>query len=66
MPNDFVVGPGIAQAMANDGTAPASDEIFTHGNRAETQWSESMGQNGTLYRWVKATNTTYRFPPDPA
>ena len=57
MADSFMVGPGIVAAMK-------SDEIFTHRNRPEPLWSEAMGQNGTIYRWVKATNTTYRFPAD--
>ncbi|HZO24549.1 MAG TPA: hypothetical protein VFH48_00980 [Chloroflexota bacterium] len=64
MADSFMVGPGIVAAMKSDETTPASDEIFTHRNRPEPLWSEAMGQNGTIYRWVKATNTTYRFPAD--
>ena len=60
-PRPFSVGPGIANAMREDGTNPASDEISTTGGRPESQWAEAMGENGTLYRWVRATNTTYRF-----
>jgi LysM repeat protein len=59
----FVVGPGIAQAIAEDGTTAGSDEVYVHGNRADAQWSEAMGANGTLYRWVQATNEVLRFPP---
>src|SRR5207249_1485487 len=61
MPMTFVVGPGIAQAMTDDGTTPATDEIYIHGNRTETQWSEALGRNGTMYRWVQATNGLYRY-----
>ena len=59
----FVVGPGIAQALAEDGTTAGSDEVYVHGNRTDTQWSEAMGLNGTLYRWVQATNVVLRFLP---
>ena len=38
----FIVGPGIADAMQQDGTDPASDEIPTMGGRPESQWSEAM------------------------
>jgi hypothetical protein len=65
MPEDtspFIVGPGIANAMEEDSTAPASDEIGTRGGRDESQWTDAMGKNGTLYRYVRATNTVYRFP----
>jgi hypothetical protein len=61
MPTTFVLGPGLAQAMTDDSTTPASDEIFVHGNRSEAQWSEAMASNGKIYRWVRATNATYRF-----
>jgi murein DD-endopeptidase MepM/ murein hydrolase activator NlpD len=59
---DFVVGSGIAQAMNEDGTTAGSDEVYVHGNRTNAQWSEAMGLNGTLYRWVDATNEVLRFP----
>ena len=61
MSTSFMVGPGVAQAMADDGTQPASDEIFVHGNRPQPQWSQAMGENGTMYRWVRATNRVYRY-----
>ncbi|HZO24550.1 MAG TPA: NlpC/P60 family protein [Chloroflexota bacterium] len=61
MATSFVVGPGIAQAMADDGTQPASDEIFVHGSRPQPQWSQAMGENGTTYRWLRATNRVYRY-----
>jgi hypothetical protein len=64
MPTTFVVGPGMAQAMTDDSTTPASDEIYVHGNRTDAQWSEAMGRNGTFYRWVRETNQVYRFPAD--
>jgi hypothetical protein len=66
MPTTFVVGPGIAQAMTQDGTTPASDEVYVHGNRPESEWSEAMGRNGKIYRWVPATNRTYRSSPGAA
>jgi hypothetical protein len=64
MPTPFVVGPGIAQAMTQDGTAPASDEVYVYGNRTEALWSQAVAQNGTVYRWLRSTNRVYRFPPD--
>ena len=60
---DFRVGPGIAAAMQADGTAPASDEIAIMGARPESQWVEAMGENGTIYRWVRVTNTNHRYSP---
>ena len=59
---DFEVGPGIDHAMTEDGTAPTTDEIFRPGNNGEVQWSEAIGANGTVYRWIKATNEVHRFP----
>jgi len=47
--------------MQDDGTQPASDEIFVHGNRTEAQWSEALGLDGTLYRWLQATNGVHRY-----
>ena len=59
----YVVGPGLAQAMTQDETTPASDELYVNGNRAEAQWSEAMALNGAVYRWVRATNRVHRFSP---
>jgi cell wall-associated NlpC family hydrolase len=60
MPTTFIVGPGIAAAMTQDGTTPASDEIYTYGNQTAAQWSEALGRNGVVYRWVQSTNGLYR------
>jgi cell wall-associated NlpC family hydrolase len=49
--------------MDADGTAPASDEIAVMGARTQPQWAEAMGENGTIYRWNRATNTNYRYRP---
>src|SRR5215813_48420 len=61
MPTTFVVGPGIAQAMTDDATTPASDEIYVHGNRTSTQWSEAIGRNGIIYRWIAVSNGVHRY-----
>lgn len=58
----FSVGPGIADAMLLDNTTAASDEIPTFGGRPDSQWVDAVGANGTLYRWVRETNTVLRFP----
>ena len=63
MATTFVVGEGLANAMAEDDTTPASDEIYTRGDRDEPQWSEAVGSNGRIYRWLRATNTTFRYSP---
>ena len=60
---DYSVGGGVLAAMRQDGTTPASDEVYVHGNRSDAQWSDTMGRNGTLYRWVSATGQVHRFSP---
>jgi len=59
----FTVGAGIVQAMTADGTQPASDEIYINGNSPQAEWSEAMGSNGTVYRWLRTTNTIHRYRP---
>jgi len=59
----FSVGPGIAEAMRQDHTTPATDEVFQHGIGPDVQWSEAIGENGVVYRWIKATNQVHRFRP---
>lgn len=61
--SSFTVGSGIMQAMTADGTQPASDEIYINGNSPQAEWSEAMGANGTVYRWLRTTNTIYRYRP---
>lgn len=58
----YIVGPGIADAMRVDNTTPASDEIPVFGGRQDSQWADAVASNGTLYRWVRETNTVLRFP----
>src|SRR5829696_605766 len=59
----FTVGSGIRQAMAADGTTAASDEVYHIGNGPDVQWSEAIGQNGTVYRLIKTTGRVHRFRP---
>jgi cell wall-associated NlpC family hydrolase len=59
----FVVGPGIARAMNDDNTRPATDEVFVHGNSERAQWSIAFGDNGTEYRWLPATGRVHRYRP---
>jgi len=69
MAHTHSVGPGASYAMAEDGTKPASCELYYplgRGPNDPAEFSETMGRNGTLYRYVFDTNTTHRFPPDPA
>jgi len=62
----FSIGPGIARAMSDDATAPATDEIHVHGGLQQAQWSIAFGDNGREYRWVRATNRVYRYSPSGA
>jgi hypothetical protein len=61
MSGTYQVGAGVLAAMQQDGTTPASDEVYIHGRRAEAQWSETMGANGFIYRWLPATGIIYRY-----
>src|SRR5829696_5033133 len=57
----FVVGPVIARAMTADGVKPATDETHVLGSRAAVQWSLALADDGTEYRWVRATDQVYRY-----
>jgi len=61
---NYTVGPGVLAKMTEDGTTPGSDECYYPVGVKPSQWSETMGKNGTIYRYLFATNETYRFPPD--
>lgn len=55
---EYVVGPGIRDAMHAHGDRPATDEQYT-----SSQVSEAWGMSGSHYVYLKATNTTYRYDP---
>ena len=57
---DFVVGPGVAQAMADAGDEPRSDEqfiILSEGRKI----SETFGRDA-IYYWLEADNAVRRSP----
>lgn len=63
---NYTVGPGVLAKMTEDHTEPGSDECYYPVGVKPSQWSETMAKNGTIYRYLFATNETYRFPADPA
>ena len=61
-PSTFSVGEGILVAMANQGDAPATDEMFfKHGDR--DAYSEAYGRSGVRYLYIVSLNRTFRFDP---
>ncbi|HYW86938.1 MAG TPA: hypothetical protein VFB50_04165 [Chloroflexota bacterium] len=57
---EFSVGPGVAQAIADDGGEARSDErfiILTDGDKV----SMTMATTGVYY-WYERDNTTFRTP----
>jgi len=60
--SSFSVGPGILAAMAANGDAPATDEMFfKHGER--DAYSEAYGQSGARYVYIVSLNQTFRYAP---
>jgi len=64
MAKQYTVGTGVLEAMRAHGDEPGSDECYYPVGAKESQWSETMGKSGTIYRYLFATNQTHRFPPD--
>lgn len=64
MPSSYRVGPGVLEAMRQHGDQPGSDECYYPVGAKTSQWSETMALSGAIYRYLFATNQTYRFPPD--
>lgn len=57
---DFSVGPGVAQAMADAGDEPRSDEqfvILAEGHKV----SQTFGRDAVYY-WLEEDNRTNRCP----
>ena len=57
---DYSVGPGVAQAMADAGDEPRSDEqfvILTPGSKV----SQTFGRDA-IYYWLEEDNRTQRSP----
>jgi hypothetical protein len=58
--SDFVIGPGVAQAMADAGDEPRSDEqyvILTEGQKV----SQTFGRDSIWY-WLEGDNAGRRSP----
>jgi N-acetyl-anhydromuramyl-L-alanine amidase AmpD len=61
-PDTYSVGQGIRDAMAANGDAPATDEMFTkRGDKDE--WSEAYGVSGSRYVYLPSTGRTFRYSP---
>ena len=57
---EFSVGPGVQQAMADNGDEPRSDEqfiILREGHKV----SQTFGRDATYY-WLEEDNRTNRVP----
>lgn len=57
---DFVVGPGVQQALAENGDEARSDEQFvvlTPGDKVSLTWAK-----GGQYVWYERDNTVNRCP----
>lgn len=62
--DEYAVGPGVRSAMIEDGTWPASDELYVHSG-AHTAWSQTLAADGGLYVWNASTGQTVRYRPAP-
>ena len=57
---EWVLGPGVAQAISDNGDEPRSDEIFVlfePGHKV----SQTFGRDG-IYWWYEEDNRTARLP----
>lgn len=57
----FVIGPGVQERMTADQVNPVSDELHVFGLRVDSQWSETVADDGSIYRWIRDTNTVHRY-----
>jgi hypothetical protein len=57
---DFNVGPGIAQAMADHGDEPRSDEMFVV-NVEGSKISQTYGRDN-IYTWLQEDNAVRALP----
>ena len=58
--SDYVIGPGVAQAIADAGDEPRSDEQFVileEGHKV----SQTFGRDAVYY-WLQEDNRTNRVP----
>jgi hypothetical protein len=57
---NFSVGPGVAQALADNNDEARSDEIFVIGTPGE-KISQTFGSSG-IYWWYESENSVKRAP----
>jgi len=57
---DFTIGPGVAQAMADAGDEPRSDEIYIV-NVDGAKVSQTFGRHAVYY-WLEEDNAVRRVP----
>lgn len=58
--SDFSIGPGVAQAMADNGDEPRSDEhylVLAEGHRISQTWARDA-----IYVWYEEDNAVRRSP----
>jgi hypothetical protein len=58
---DYTVLEGIRNAMAEEGDAPASDEM----DDVQGQVCFAYGESGIRYVWIAETNHIHKFRPRP-
>jgi len=59
--SDFNVGPGVAQAMADHGDEPRSDEIFVVNAPEGQKISQTYGRDN-IYYWLQEDNAVRATP----
>lgn len=57
---DYVIGPGVAQAMADAGDEPRSDEQYVKLEEGK-KISETFGRDA-IYYWMEVDNRVSRVP----
>jgi hypothetical protein len=57
---EYVVGPGVAQAMSDHGDEPRGNETFV-ANEPGSKISETYGRDG-IYYWLEVDNAVRRVP----
>jgi hypothetical protein len=57
---DYTIGPGVAQAMADHGDEPRSDELFVV-NVDGRKISQTYGKN-SIYYWLEVDNAVRVVP----
>lgn len=57
----YAVGKGILDAMTAHGDVPATDEVYTKGQRDE--WSEAFAASGARYIWLPSIGRVFRYEP---